>query len=85
MIIACDCGAKIELDMVQAVAYFNGQGAAFWRRHGHAPGKVTYLCECGATHLSGPMRHPAGPKIMMASALLWYADHQACLFRGRRN
>jgi hypothetical protein len=85
MIILCECGAKMELDMVEAVAFFNGQSAAFWKRHGHAPGRVTYWCECGEQHRSGPLRHPAGPKIMMATDLVWYAKHQGCLFRGRSN
>lgn len=85
MIIGCECGANLELDMVDAVAFFNGGAAKFWRRHGHAPGRVTYHCACGAQHLSGPMRHPAGPKIMMSADLIWYSEHQKCLYRGRSN
>lgn len=86
MIIVCECGAKLELDAVQAIAYFNGQAGAFWRRHGHAPGTVTYTCECGAQRLSGPRQHPrGGMRAMMSADLLWHAAHQACLWRGRIN
>lgn len=85
MTIVCECGAKLRMDPLGAAAYFNGGMRLFWQRHGHAPGKVSYLCECGERHDSGPLRHPDGPKVMMATDLIWYSKHQVCIVRGSRN
>jgi hypothetical protein len=69
MKIKCDCG-----DVLPYGDDFFDDAHAFWKKHGHFPGRVEFWCACGELHISGP---EAGFPASEACTrdLTWFLEH----------
>lgn len=70
MKIKCDCGQELALRKE-----FFGDAHEFWKQHGHFPGRIEFLCDCGASLVSGP-ESGLMPVETYNRDFDWYLDHE---------